>query len=603
LYIATQSTDIKLIKSRKYLLAGFALCLALGAMLSFFNVSETADHAMLGRQFKFFREHYPQPVPNDVVIVGIDEATYATFREPLALWHPYLGELFTALAQAKPALVGLDIVLPDRSYHFLIPHYDQPLLQGLMKLKSVSPILLGQTIDGDGKYRKIFPPYVSVAGSNSLASVMVCRDEDGVLRRFDENLCVENTPVKTMAGKMADIQGFGQKQKAGLIDYSVGNAFSYVPLIDILSWYEKGDIKKLEQTFSGRPVLLGVIMPYTDRIDFSVPLAAWEPTLTKLPGVLRHAQAYRSMQMHGLVQVTPKIVLVALALAAALFWFGGLGWNKYCLFAAFLIGMPVLSTLQLWQSHYLPVGGIVLSGLLAFIGRLGYEAFNQMRERRLLRGTFGNYVSPQILQEILSGNIKPGLNGENKRVCVMFADIRNFTTRSEKQTPEELIKLLNGYFTEMTAAIHNHDGTVDKFIGDGIMAFFGAPQSLECPEKNAFEASKEMLVRLAKYNQQLLEQKQEPIHIGIGLHVGNVIVGNIGSETRNEYTAIGDVVNTASRLEGITKSLGYPIICSATVVEVIADTSGLVDLGEQAIKGRSDIHAYGWSDRTAIEKS
>lgn len=550
---------------------------------------------MLGGQFQLLRKYNPQPVPNDVVIIGIDEATYAAFREPLALWHPYLGKLFSALAQANPALVGLDIVLPDRSYHFLLPHYDQPLLQGLIALKSVSPILLGQTIDGDGNYRKIFPPYVSVAGSNSLASVMVCRDDDGVLRRFDENLCVEGTPVKTMAGKMADIQGFGQKQKAGLIDYSVGDAFGYVPFLNVLSWYEKGDIKKLQQTFANRPVLLGVTMPYTDRIDFPLPLAAWEPALTKLPGVLRHAQAYRSMQMHGLIQDAPKLLLMGLALAAALFWFGRLGWLKYCLFGIFLIGMPVLSVLQLWHSYYLPVVGILLSGSLAFAGRLGFEAFIQMRERQLLRGTFGNYVSPQVMQEILAGNIKPGLSGENKRLCVLFADIRNFTTRSEKQTPEEVIKLLNGYFTEMTEAIHQHGGTVDKFIGDGIMAFFGAPQLLEYPEKNALEAAREMLLRLEKYNLKLQALNQEPIHIGIGLHVGNVIVGNVGSETRNEYTAIGDVVNTASRLEGITKSLGYPIIFSATVADAVGDTVGMVDLGEQPIKGHTDIKVYGWN--------
>ena len=503
--------------------------------------------------------------------------------------------MFEALAQANPALVALDIVLPERSYHFLIPQYDQPLLKGLAKLKANSTVLLSQTMDGNGNFRKIFPPYVSVAGADSLASVMLCPDQDGIIRHFEKKLCGGTEPVATMSGKMLEKQGIDIKGMNGLVDYSVGEDFRYVPLLKVLDWYEKGDFAQLKQTFAGRPVLLGVIMPYTDRIGFPVSFAAWEHGQTKLPGVLLHAQVYRSMQMHGLIQELPKSWLLFLTLATSLFWFIRLHWLKYLLFALFLAGIPLLSTLMLWHSHYLPVSAILISGSLAFTGRLAYEAYIQMRERRLLRNTFGNYVSPQILQEILSGNIKPGLNGENKHLCILFADIRNFTTRSEKQTPEALIKLLNGYFTEMTTAIHHHGGTVDKFIGDGIMAFFGAPQSLDCPEKCALDASQEMLERLKVYNQKLQALDLEPIQIGIGLHCGDVIVGNVGSETRNEYTAIGDVVNTSSRLEGITKSLGYPVIISAAVVEVTGAAEGMTDLGYQAIKGRTDIHVYGWN--------
>jgi class 3 adenylate cyclase len=578
----------------QYQLAGFVLCLLVGIVFDFVKVSAVPDRVMLDREFQLLREYRRQPVPNDVVIVGIDEATFAAFREPFALWHPHLGKLFNALAAGKPSLVGLDVVLPERSYHFLIPHYDQSLLQGLAKLKLQSPVVLGRSVDGDGNFRKIFPPYVSVSGADSLASAMVCLDDDGVARQFEENLCSDKTPVVTLAGKMAALQGIG-KEGGRLVDYSVGDAFSYVPFLDVLSWYDSGNSSKLQQMFAGKTVLVGVVLPYTDRLNFPVPLAAWEPMQTKLPGVLFHGQVYRSLQMHGLIQEVPGMRILALSLAATLFWFGRVGWIKSGLFCLFLIGMPMISALQLWQSHYLPVGGVLISGMIAFVGRLSYEAVIQVRERRMLRGTFGNYVSPQILQAIMAGNIKPGLGGEHKRLCVMFADIRDFTTRSEQLAPEDVIKLLNGYFTEMTAAIHKHGGTVDKFIGDGIMAFFGAPQMLECPEMNALEAAQEMLLRLQAYNLKLQELNQEPVRIGIGLHVGDVIVGNIGSETRNEYTAIGDVVNTASRLEGLSKTLGYPIICSATVADAVGYAGGMVDMGEQAIKGHTAIHVYGWN--------
>jgi class 3 adenylate cyclase/CHASE2 domain-containing sensor protein len=578
-----------------YQLCGLLICLIVGMTLNFLKVSAIVDRYILDSGFRIYRQYYPQPIDNDVVIIGIDEAAYAALREPFALWHPHLGKLFTALSMAKPKVVGLDIVLPSRSYNFLIPMYDQSLLQGLIKLKMVSPVLLSQTLNGQNATRKIFPPYVSVAGINSLTSVMVCLDDDGIARNFSQSLCSSALPIPSLAKKMAEIQGGAKFDNEGLVDYRVGSSLSYIPFTDVLSWYDKGDIVKLEQTFSGHPVLLGVILPFVDRVNFPVPFASWEPKQTSLPGVLFHAQSYRSLQMHGLIYPLPTWLVRLLIIAAAFFWLGGLNRLNYAAIVIFVVGMPLVSTLLLGYNLYLPVGAILTTGLIAFIGRASYEAVKQMRERRLLRGTFGNYVSPQILQEILAGHIKPGLNGEKKRLCVLFADIRNFTSRSEQQSPEAVLKLLNGYFTEMTMAIHHHAGTVDKFIGDGIMAFFGAPQTLACPEKNALNAAHEMLVRLADYNALLIKQNIEPINIGIGLHVGSVIVGNVGSETRNEYTVIGDVVNTASRLEGLTKFLGYPVICSATVVDATGLLDGMVDLAEQAIKGHSDVRVYGWN--------
>ncbi|HEX5363510.1 MAG TPA: CHASE2 domain-containing protein, partial [Gallionella sp.] len=412
-------------KLKRYQWVGFALCLLLAATVHFSKISEPLDHLLLDSQFKWLRQYHPQPVIHDVVVVGIDEATYAAFPEPLALWHPHLGKLFQAFAQGKPALVALDVVLPERSYNFLIPQYDLPLLQGLMQLRAQSQVLLGRSVDGNGKFRKIFPPYISITGSDSQPSVMVCLDADGVARRFEGNLCSDDTPVQTLAGKMAGLDGAGGKAVKGLIDYSIGAPFSYIPFMDVVSWYEQGDTGKLEQMFSGKTVLVGVIMPYTDRVDFPAPIAAWEPAATKLPGVLWHAQAYRSLKFHGLIHEMSKAALLILTLAAALLWFGRLGWIKAALFGVFLTGVLAYSLVQLTQSLYLPVGAVLLSGTMAFIVRAIYEAVMQMRERRLLRGTFGSYVSPQILQEIIAGNIKPGLGGERKRLCVLFSDIRD----------------------------------------------------------------------------------------------------------------------------------------------------------------------------------
>jgi adenylate cyclase len=247
------------------------------------------------------------------------------------------------------------------------------------------------------------------------------------------------------------------------------------------------------------------------------------------------------------------------------------------------------------------LGGILFSGLFAFVARLLYEAALQVQKRHWLRDTFGSYVSQEVLHEIMAGNIESGLDGTRTRLCILYADIHEFSSRSEERPPQEVVALLNDYFTEMTLAIHQHKGTVDKFIGDGVMAFFGAPQVLECPEQNALEAAQEMLLRLRLVNARLQEQGIAPIEIGIALHVGEVISGNIGSKSRHEYTVIGDVVSLTAKLEGLTKTLGYPVVCTAAVAKAVERSGGLTDCGEQIVKDGL-LHVYGWNPPLMVEK-
>jgi class 3 adenylate cyclase len=207
-------------------------------------------------------------------------------------------------------------------------------------------------------------------------------------------------------------------------------------------------------------------------------------------------------------------------------------------------------------------------------------------------------VSPQVLNEILAGRLKSGLGGARRQVCVLFSDIRGFTHRSEDQPPEAIIALLNRYFTEMVNAIHAHGGTLDKFIGDGIMAIFGAPDTHANAAQDAFACAREMLARLEALNQALTTEGIEPIHIGVGLHLGEVIVGHIGSESRHEYSAIGDPVNVAARLENLTKEVHFPIVCSREVAQALTASPGLVDLGEHPIKGHVPVAVFGYPPPT-----
>jgi class 3 adenylate cyclase len=180
----------------------------------------------------------------------------------------------------------------------------------------------------------------------------------------------------------------------------------------------------------------------------------------------------------------------------------------------------------------------------------------------------------------------------------MFSDIRGYTSRSERMTPEQTIAFLNSYFERVVPLIHAHGGTLVSFMGDGIMAVFGAPQALSNPCAAAFDATRAMLANLRELNARFALKGETPLEIGIGLHAGEGVSGHIGAAARHEYSVIGDVTNVASRVEGLTKDVGYRLVCTSAVVERLPDRSGLVSLGARSIKGHSAVEIFGY-DRVA----
>ncbi|MEI6244621.1 MAG: adenylate/guanylate cyclase domain-containing protein, partial [Acidobacteriota bacterium] len=198
-------------------------------------------------------------------------------------------------------------------------------------------------------------------------------------------------------------------------------------------------------------------------------------------------------------------------------------------------------------------------------GRLSV-ALNDMasglRERDRVKEVFGRYIATQVSDKILSGEVD--LGGDSRRVTVLFSDIRNFTSMSEKLTPTQVVSFLNDYFTEMVDAVFSQDGMLDKFMGDGLMAVFGAFGDKPDHPRRAVAAALRMKALLAKINGERAMAGKDPIAIGIGVHTDDVIVGNIGSRKRLEFTAIGDGVNVASRLQTLNKEFGTAILISET---------------------------------------
>jgi len=222
-----------------------------------------------------------------------------------------------------------------------------------------------------------------------------------------------------------------------------------------------------------------------------------------------------------------------------------------------------------------------------------------LEERERLKMGFARYVSQYALEELLKLDQPITLQGERKKVTMLFSDIRHFTSMAEELPPEEVLKILNEYFEEMIEVIFNYGGTLDKFIGDGMMVEFGAPLEDKLQELHAVLAGVHMQLHLEKLNDKWEKEGKPRLEMGVGIHTGLAVLGNIGSDRRMEYTAIGDTVNVASRLERFTKKIEKPIIISKSVYEKVKDHFIFEDLKEIQIPGRKGfIQAYSLDPHT-----
>jgi class 3 adenylate cyclase len=214
------------------------------------------------------------------------------------------------------------------------------------------------------------------------------------------------------------------------------------------------------------------------------------------------------------------------------------------------------------------------------------EASTLQAEAGRVKDVLARYVSRPVADAVLADQVPQGA-GRRQRVTVMFSDIRGFTTLSEKLPPEDVVTFLNAYFSRMVGAVFAFDGMLDKYIGDGLMAVFGAPIVHQDHALRAVRAAFRMRDELATLNEELKARGQAPVAIGIGLHTGECVVGNIGTEQRMDYTAIGDTVNTSSRIEGLTKEHGVDILVSAETYEEVRAFVLARRIPDARIRGRA----------------
>ena len=247
-----------------------------------------------------------------------------------------------------------------------------------------------------------------------------------------------------------------------------------------------------------------------------------------------------------------------------------------------IINTAIFSRFNTWLNMVYPV----LTMATVYLGITVYRYVTEEREKKKIRGAFQYYLTASVINEMLKDPTKLKLGGDKKDLSVLFSDIRGFTTVSEKLTPEELVHLLNEYLTVMTDIVFKYDGLLDKYMGDAIMAVFGAPLDQPDHALRACRTALGMMAELGVLQKKWLAEGRPVLNIGIGINTGEMVVGNMGSQMRFDYTVMGDSVNLGSRLEGINKEYGTNIVISEFTQSSVKDALFCRELDSVRVKGK-----------------
>lgn len=385
-------------------------------------------------------------------------------------------------------------------------------------------------------------------------------------------------PVDAQGAMIINFMGGRSSENGGEYQtYPVRSYSSYAtraPSLDQETWPESRQL-------GGKLLLIGPFSSGVADDEKSTPFG-------QMYGVEIHANALNTILMQKFLTPVPNwMALTTLFLATLLIAFlsSRVSTLLSLLVTFLLIAAGFLGVLFLFESTALvyPFSSLLAGLLLTFLLVTVYRALTEEREKRKVRNIFSKYVSPDVVTELLQH--PPELGGVDKELTVLFSDIRGFTSLSEGMTPQELVNHLNLYLTAMTDLIHEYKGTLDKYVGDEIMCFWGAP--LEQPD-HAVLASKcalRMMEKLAEMNSQWPENRK--INIGIGLNSGIMTVGNMGSQGRMNYTLMGDNVNLGARLEGTNKEYLTNVIISENTYQYIHETAVVRELDNIRVKGKN----------------
>lgn len=528
-----------------------------------------------------------KPVQQDIVIVSIDSDSIAKIGQ----WpwpREVFGKALLEFQKNPPKAVGLDVIFAELSR---LGNGDDSALAKALNQVSYPVILPAEAqpliLDKNNPPRagKFLKPLAILESAKSvfLGQVNLILDSDGVARRFPLKIDSLNAMSYEIAKKSGlEIPGEENLSDINRIVFSAPTGtVRRIPFWRVL----EGGVGEL---LKNKIVLIGATSP---------DLHDEKPTPfsrgTQMSGV--------EIQANILNMLVSGYRLTPLNFPATLIWIFAAALLAEAVFLLLkgalwpLVGNIFLGLIYSLAAVFLFEKGMVvnlihinLAWILSAAGLLSYRYFASEKGRRELKQLFSRYVSKDVLEEILKEPSRVRLGGEVREVTVFFSDVKGFTALSEKTSPEDLVQIMNEYFTLMTEEILKRGGVLDKYIGDAIMAFWGAPINDSEQADKAVRAAVAMAKKLKLLNIKLKNNGRPEIGMRIGICTGPALAGNIGSELRLNYTVMGDTVNVASRLEGVNKEYGTQIIISETTKDKLKEKYNLKKLGVVTVKGRTE---------------
>ena len=534
--------------------------------------------------------------------------------------------------------MGFDIVFPKSIEQSELPFgddllgarmrgFDRAFLRSLATGSAAGKVVLGETLRGD---RPSPGQRIAVGQQKNIRALNVQTDSDEVVRRVPLTFPGDGKPVPSMALELASRAlntepRLAEDGSVTLAGYRIpsavpntltlnfeggGDGVQTYSFADLRACVERNNADFFHREFAGKVVIFGTQLDSEDRkftskrfatgLDGSrasrCALPAAQPTAgqfrrSSIPGVYVHATAVDNLiARDAVVELGPlstamiAIVFAVLASLAARMLAPGTATLVY-------IGMAAVwtcwATFAFTRSLALPLSEPFLAGLASMVAIVAYRLVVTDKGERLLRKSFALYLAPEVIDKMLASKKLPVLGGETRDVTVLFSDLEGFTSISEKMTPAELVAFMNEYLSAMTEIIESRGGYIDKYIGDSIVAVFGAPADDSDHARNAAHAALGCRARLDELNRGSATFQGNKVRHRMGLNSGAALVGNIGSRRRFNYSVMSDAVNVASRLEGANKYYGTTIAASEMTVALTGSTFAWRELDAIRVQGRS----------------
>jgi class 3 adenylate cyclase len=537
--------------------------------------------------------------------------------------------------------VGFDIVFPTSIELSEIPFgdallgermrgFDRSFLRSLARASVTGKIVLGEVLRGNGSIRPSPGQLIAVGQQKNIRPLNIYSDPDDVVRRSPLTFPGDAWPIPSMALELASralnaepvLAADGSVTLAGYrIPMMVPNTLTLnfeggandvrtYSLADLRACAESSNTDFFRREFAGKAVLFGTLLDLEDRKftskRFATGLDASQAPRCALPqaepvagqfrrssiaGVYIHATAVRNLMTREAVVEPGRLPTALIAIAFAALTALAARMLAPGAAAAVYLGLAAIwtacATLVFTRSLALPLSEPFLAGLTAVVAMVAYRLVVADKGERLLRNSFALYLAPQVIDKMLASKKLPQLGGETREVTVFFSDLAGFSSISEHMTPADLVTFMNEYLSAMSDIIEGHGGYIDKYVGDSIVAVFGAPADDSDHAGNAARAAIDCRTRLDELNQSSVAFRGYQVAQRMGLNSGEALVGNIGSRRRFNYSVMSDAVNVASRLEGANKYYGTTIVASETTVALTGSTFAWRELDAVRVQGRA----------------